>query len=46
MFRLIRLCIYALAIFVAGMMFERAGQQDSCLDQGGSWVEPGFCDRG
>ncbi len=38
MFRLLRTFILVMVAFVAGMMYERQGQQDICENGGGLWV--------
>lgn len=45
MFRLLRTPILILAMFVAGIAFERNRLIDACLDAGGSWNKSGFCER-
>lgn len=44
MFRLFRLLVLALFVFIAGMMAERSMQKDRCLDYGGSWNDDKICD--
>lgn len=38
MFRFLRTFILVMVAFVAGMMYERQGQQDICENGGGLWV--------
>ncbi|XOY56815.1 MAG: hypothetical protein ACMUJK_03555 [Rhodobacterales bacterium] len=38
MFRLLRTFILVMVAFVAGMMYERQGQQGICENGGGLWV--------
>ncbi|ARU02010.1 hypothetical protein LOKVESSMR4R_02716 [Yoonia vestfoldensis] len=38
MFRLLRLVILVLVAFLAGMIYERQGQQEICENGGGLWV--------
>lgn len=43
MFRLVRLVVFCLLAFVAGVFYERANQKDLCASTGGNWVRAGFC---
>ena len=38
MFRLIRLAIFVLFAFVAGILFERDNQKTLCEQSGGQWA--------
>ncbi len=42
MFRLIRFIVFLAAVFVAGILYERNGMADNCLDRGGHVVK-GIC---
>jgi hypothetical protein len=42
MFRLLRILILLGAVFVAGILYERNGMTDNCLDRGGN-IEKGIC---
>lgn len=44
MFRLIRLVLFVLIAFVAGVLFERSARADRCLDAGGRMNDAGFCE--
>lgn len=44
MFRLFRLIILGMLVFLGGMLAERSFQQDRCLDLGGRWDETAVCD--
>ncbi|WJY22007.1 MULTISPECIES: hypothetical protein [Rhodobacterales] len=46
MFRLIRLVVFMILAFVAGMIFERTHQQGLCDQSGGQWMRAGFCAEG
>lgn len=41
--RLIRLIIFTMLAFVAGMLFERAHQKELCAQSGGQWLRAGYC---
>lgn len=41
--RLIRLTFMLIAAFIAGMLVERAHQQDLCRASGGQWLRAGIC---
>ncbi len=43
MFRLIRLSIFILLAFGAGILFERRHQSDLCESSGGTWLRSGLC---
>ncbi len=43
MFRLIRLVIFVMVAFVAGVLFERNKQSELCEQSGGQWLRAGFC---
>ncbi|MBO9464161.1 hypothetical protein TRP8649_00596 [Pelagimonas phthalicica] len=45
MFRLIRLVIFVLFAFLAGILFERDNQKTLCDQSGGSWAD-GMCSIG
>ena len=42
MFRLMRFIVLLGAVFVAGILYERNGMADNCLDRGGHVVK-GIC---
>lgn len=42
MFRLFRFIILLGAVFVSGILYERNGMADNCLDRGGNVVK-GIC---
>lgn len=42
-FRPIRTAILCLMVFVAGIYFERAHQQQLCEESGGNWARVGIC---
>ncbi len=37
MFRLLRLIIFTMFAFVAGMLYERSNAQTACTSDGGEW---------
>ncbi len=39
MFRLLRTLILVMFAFVAGMLYERQGRQETCEAGGGLWIE-------
>ncbi|WP_194269301.1 hypothetical protein [Tritonibacter litoralis] len=41
-FRLLRLVILLAASFVAGILFERYHQRETCAQNGGQWAS-GYC---
>ncbi|WP_164932932.1 hypothetical protein [Tropicibacter alexandrii] len=45
MFRLIRLVVLLAATFVAGIVFERGQQRESCENNGMIWNRAGYCSR-
>jgi len=43
MFKLIRLVVFCMIAFVAGVFFERSNQKELCETSGGNWARAGVC---
>jgi len=43
MFRVVRLVVFCLVAFVAGVFYERANQKDLCTSIDGEWLRAGYC---